>query len=547
MEETQNIIPVLSEKKGRLNEFLFSWVKDNYDKYFLVIFGVAFLLRLWIFTKTFNQPLWWDEADYMSAAKNLGLNLNIQDIWYYRRGFLFALLAAPFFTLGFGEIGIRFLEVLFSTGFIFVSYLLISKMFDKKLVLYSSIGLTFSWILLFFTGRVMTDIPAAFFILLSFLFLWKGYVLKEGDKFIYLAGAIFALAVLTRMQSLIMVPAFMVPIFLKEKFKMFSNKKIWFGVLFFVLVLTPQIYLYSQHYGNPIVDLGSHYLGIGESVSEGNERTINSEILKYLFDLPYMLGTWVFYLLVFGVFYFFSDLVFGFDKIFQNEKVQNKFTVLFWILCVFLVIGYINQADDANYVDQRYISVALPFLFLIAVSPLIKIEEIIGKNFDNKKTARIIVILGLILLLIPNIMLAKSLLENKADSYSEVRDAGLWIKENSNPEDIIISSSLPQITYYSERSTYPYDPGFYFGTKLGLNGFENYPADEEGFLKFVEDKKPKYIILSAFEVNPDWFSQYVQSNSNLVPVKAYNNKDNQQVLIIYKFNYNGSVLSSINL
>src|SRR3989344_5089095 len=124
---------VIEEKKQKLNGFLFSWIQDNYDKYFLAILAAAFILRIWIFTKTMNQPLWWDEADYLSAAKNIGLGLDIQDIWYYRRGFLFPLLSAPFFTLGLGEVGLRFMEVLFSTGFIFVSYILISKMFDKKL------------------------------------------------------------------------------------------------------------------------------------------------------------------------------------------------------------------------------------------------------------------------------------------------------------------------------------------------------------------------------------------------------------------------------
>ncbi len=536
MEENANII---LGRKNKIEKFFFSWVKDNYDKLFLVVLGVAFIIRLWIFFKTYNQPLWWDEADYLSAAKNIGLGLDIQDIWYYRRGFLFSLIAAPFFTLGFGEFGLRFLEVLFSTGFIFVSYLLISKMFDKKLALYSSIGLTFSWILLFFTGRVMTDIPAAFFILLSFLFLWKGYVLREGNKFIYISGAIFALAVLTRMQSLMMVPAFMVPIFLKEKFRMFSNRKIWLGALVFLLVLSPQIYLYSQHYGNPVSDISSYYLKIGEETSVWETGL---GVFSYLKNIPYMMNLWIFSLFFLGLFFFFTDLVLGFDKIFSSEKVQNKFIVFFWIISLFLVMGYLA----VDYVEQRYITAALPFLFLIAISPLIKAEEFLEKNLNNKQFSKIITVFALFLLLIPNIMLAKNLLEQKENSYSEVRGAALWIKENSSPLDSVISSSVPQITYYSERSTYPYDPGFFLGTKLGNKDFLKYSDDYEGFLKFIEGKKPRYLIFSIFEANPDWFAQYVQSSSNLVPVKVYKQGE-QSVLVIYEFNYNDSVLSPINL
>ena len=131
MEESSLLI---NERKSKIQKFLFSWVKDNYDKYFLLILSIAFILRFWIFLKTMNQPLWWDEADYMSAAKRLGLGLDIRDIWYYRRGFLFPLIAAPFFTPGIGEIGIRFLEALFSTGFILVSYLFLTRLVSKKIV-----------------------------------------------------------------------------------------------------------------------------------------------------------------------------------------------------------------------------------------------------------------------------------------------------------------------------------------------------------------------------------------------------------------------------
>ena len=149
MEENNN---VLTERKSKFGKLLFSWIKDNYDKYFLFILLAAFILRIFIFIKTMNQPLWWDGADYMAAAKRLGLGLNIQDIWYYRRGFLFPLISALFFAFGFGEVGVRILEILFSTGFIFVSYLFLIKLVDKKIALLASICLTFSWLLIFFSG-----------------------------------------------------------------------------------------------------------------------------------------------------------------------------------------------------------------------------------------------------------------------------------------------------------------------------------------------------------------------------------------------------------
>ncbi|MEK6760739.1 MAG: glycosyltransferase family 39 protein [Nanoarchaeota archaeon] len=538
MDENPVILEVAKEKK-KVEKFFLSWIKDNDDKIFLAILGVAFLLRIWFFFKTFNQPLWWDEADYMSAAKNIGLSLGTQDSWYYRRGFLFALMSAPFFTLGIGEIGVRFAEILFSVGFIFVSYLLIGKMFDKKLALYTSVALAFSWILLFYTGRVMTDVPAAFFILFSFFLFWKGYISKEGNKFIYISGAIFGLAVLTRMQSLMMIPAFMVPVFLKEKHKMFVNKKIWIGALIFVLVMLPQVYLYSQHYGNPALDLASHYLGIGEKVSPGNERTIATmEILKYIFDLPYMLSSWIFYLLFLpGLFFFFADLIFGFDKVFQNEKVQNKFIVLFWILCVFLVIGYINQADDANYVDQRYITAALPFLFLVAVSPLVKIEKALEGKMGGKTSTILSVIIIISILMIPNLLFAKNLMEQKTVSYSEVMEAGLWINENSNPSDSVISNSLPQILYYSERSTYPFDPGFFYGTKLGNKDFLKYADDEESFMQFVSDYKPKYLVMSIYESIPEWAQTLPERKPEMFSIAKVFYQNQNPSLIIYEFKY----------
>ena len=128
----------------------------------------------------------------------------------------------------------------------------------------------------------------------------------------------------------------------------------------------------------------------------------------------------------------------------------------------------------------------------------------------------------LIILLVPNLSWANQLTENKKASYLEVKQAGLWLKENSNPEDIIITASGPQIAYYSERSTYT-------------------QGNETGFPEMIKELKPRFLILSIFESHPEWLLQYPQEHQDtLTPIKAYQQNE-QPVLIIYEFKYqNGS-------
>ncbi|MCL5018799.1 MAG: glycosyltransferase family 39 protein [Candidatus Pacearchaeota archaeon] len=493
----------LEKRKNKIKNFFFGWIKDNYDKVFFAILIGAFILRFWIFLKTMNQPLWWDEADYLSAGKRMGLGLDIRDIWYYRRGFLFPIVSALFFFTGLGETGIRFLMVLFSTGIVAVSYFLISKMFNKKVALLTSLALTLSWIFLFFTGRILTDIPAAFFLLLSLFFFWKGYVLKEGNKFLYLFGLVFALAVLTRMQSLMLAPPFLFYVFMTEKLKVFKNKKLWITLGIFLILLVPHFILYSMHYGNPLGDITSHYLGIGEKAIEfEDQRTFSTATFNYFKSIPYMISIPLFVMLLIGAIYFFGDLIIGFDKITKDETLKNKLFVLMWVLSLFLIMGYIGSV---SYVEERYVSSGLPFLFLIAISPLMLLEKIIIKNFNLKKIlAALVIFVVLFSLLIPNFLWANSLLEKQSRSYSLIQYTGNLLKENSNPEDIIISTSLPQITYYSERSTYPYDV-HYDGLHKGDKELLKYADSEEGFKEFLLEKKPRFLMVSSiFESYPEW-------------------------------------------
>jgi 4-amino-4-deoxy-L-arabinose transferase-like glycosyltransferase len=398
--------------------------------------------------------------------------------------------------------------------------------------LFASIGVSLSWILVFFTGRILTDLPAAFFVLLALLFFWKGYVLKEGNKFLYLFGLFLALAILTRMQSFMFIPPFLIYIFITEKFKMFKNKHLWITLGIFLLLLIPQFVLYAIHYGNPLTDLAAHYLGIGVSSSStsysGDQRGITMAIFNYFYSvsggqqvgLPYMMSTLIFILLLAGTLYFFSDLFIGIDKLFKNKTLQDKFFVLTWILSLFLIMGFIGQI---SYVEQRYVSAGLPFLFMIAISPLWFIGETLVKHSHiNKKIVYFILVVGFILLLIPNFNTANSMTDQKLTSYKEIQEAGLWIKANSNSSDLIMTQSRPQIVYYAERNVQPGE----------LNMFEN----ESFFESTVKELKPKYLVLSSFEQSPDWVYTYPLNHSNvLFPVQAY--PQDKPVVIVYEFKY----------
>ena len=118
------------------------------------------------------------------------------------------------------------------------------------------------------------------------------------------------------------------------------------------------------------------------------------------------------------------------------------------------------------------------------------------------------------------------LIKQKKDSFLQVKDAGLWIKENSIPSDTVISASIPQNTYYSERVTYD----FY------VNNLQN----ETAFYDKIKEIKPKYLVISAFEsgFTPNWAYSWPQNNSDLVtPVNAlfFDKEQTQPALIIYEF------------
>ena len=544
----EQLVPDIKKRKKSLKNFLTGWIKDDYDKCLVGVLIVAFIIRMLVYMQTKHQAIWWDAADYLASAKRWGLGLNTIDVWYYRRGFLWPLIESSFFRIGLGELSIRFLVILLSVGIVFVTYQLISMMFNKKLGLLTSIGITFSWVFLFFSGRPLTNLPATFFFLTAVFFFWKGYMENRGKKYFILFGLFYACACLIRMQYLMFSFAFLAMVIIKEKWKFILNKWLWASILIFAIIFIPQMVMHNSYFGNPITDLAAYYLGI-KGISEtgeigGVEESGFSNLHVYFTNLPYILDgnqagysnlfviSPMYLLFILGFFLFFIDLFLGFDKIFKNYEMQKRFFILFFIVFSLIFLGYI-----APHLEQRYAMPTIPFLFFIAIYPFILLGSFLKSKFKMKqRTIMIISIIILIMALVPNYNFGFDLINSKKASYQEVKLAGEWVKANSNPEDIVISHSHPQITYYSERSNYP----------SGLNYRRDIPVGtRDEFIKFVIKERPKYLIISVFERHTDWIYPFPNEFPKLLtPAKLYGSQE-QPVLVIYRFDYNEVALAKL--
>jgi len=114
---------------------------------------------------------------------------------------------------------------------------------------------------------------------------------------------------------------------------------------------------------------------------------------------------------------------------------------------------------------------------------------------------------------------SKNIISIKLYSYDSLKEAGLWIKENSEPGDVIINTGTPENTYYSERETF------------------HYPDNESDFPALLEEKKPKYLVISIWEQSPEWAYTWFERNPDKVEqVAAFTSHDNpkQATAVIYR-------------
>ena len=512
-----------------------SFLKNNQNILFFIVIGLTLIFKLYYFFKLGNQPIWWDEGDYLALAKVWALNMPVPEWMAHFTGMrplFLPLLWAGLFKIGFGEGLVRFFTLLIpSVGSVGIIYLLGRDMYNKGVGLAAATMLSSYWVWNFYSFRLLTDIPAVFFGLLSFYFFWSWYEKDGKTKGLYWSIFFGVLAFSTRFPYALVPITSAAYLLITRKLSVFKDRKILKSILLGIILLTPYlIYLASIKFAPLQFYFGEQAVSIKNPI-QWNLLGMSFQLLDSIFwKIALIIG-----LISLGSFILGTDIIWK-----QKDKRFNAdlLLVLWLFIHFFFYVVVIRGATD------RWLLMASVGLFILAAKGIS-----FSYDFLKGKSHLIAIILALVLLLggvYANITHSVSLIENKKTSYIAIKESGEWLKQNTPKDAKIMTPSIVQNQYYSERDSYdlsykgetlPKDcKDLYGGT---VNNESCQAASEALFNEKVSIVQPDYYVISIYEpvFTPQWAYTYAQ-RYNLTFEKEFYQPENlqQPVLVIYRFN-----------
>ncbi|MBU1136277.1 MAG: glycosyltransferase family 39 protein [Nanoarchaeota archaeon] len=521
---------LIKEKKTKIKD----WFKDNYNLTFFLIFCLLIIYKLYWFFKLGNQPLWWDEADYMNIARvwaGTSIEWTISPV----RPVLLSAIISIFMFFGLGEVSTRIFILLCSTVSIPLLYGIGKLFFSKRVALISAFILATFWTFNFYSYRILVDVPVTMLWLATIYFFFDAYFKDKSWKHFILPGIFLGLSFLMKQSSVILVLVLGFYLLTTEKFKIFKDKKIITFFIVSLLVVMPFFIYQYMNFGNPM-----QFNKTGAETGNPHRNDLSDNLKSLIRQVPFILNkiySLFKYILFFGLFSLMSNIFLLREQIsIKKTKTNNYYFLILWI--VFSLIFFAKLvSSDTSYLDERYYFVFYPAIFLICGVGFEYIYKILKKY---SKELSIIIIIGILLFgAFQNIAHANEIIKIRKDSFIQSKLAGEFINQNTNPEDIIfILEEQAEVTYYSKR---------------------NFVHINKETSKSIQEKlkihKPKYIVMSFYYSLGNNFSydiiNFVFANSQIFkPVQAYApylDKDNTiPTAIIFKVSPNQGILDNNN-
>ena len=494
---------IIEEKKKKL----INWINNKYNKTILGIVFFSFIINIYYFNLTKNQAHWWDSLAYGGLAKESILYLWSNNAFLAHeaviRAPLLPLLWSILLRFNLSDPSIIFiLEIIPSIISVYLVYLIGKELYDEKVGIISAFLFSTSWLVIFYTMRIMTDIPAMFFSLLSIYFFSKSYR-NFNLKLFSLSIFFLSLAVLSRTVSYIIGGIFIVLILINKKHHFIKNKNFWIGG---IIGIIPLIILFISNmikYGNIIPSLSTYASSVGEKPGFAYYVITNF--------FPHTFGNVLLIFVILGLLLIIVELILGYGYYNKVKKIDSNI-LLFLILISFLIfyIFILRAAED------RYLLVPLVPLLIFASRGILYISDFIKKY--NKELALLCIIIILVFSVYSQYKYGNPIIDGKKYSYIQMKEAFLWINENTPKDSVITGDGIPLYTiYYAERKIYDYNI-----------------SNPDGIFANSD-----YIVLHRFEYQSQELINLVNENQKyLTPVYGnfFDSQKQQPAVIIYQIN-----------
>ncbi len=488
-----------------MSEIKIAEKKINLILLVIILFGA--MIRIYFLNLVKNQAHWWDSLAYGSLAKNMIFHKWDEVPFLIHE----AIIRPPLLPLIWSwliRVGSSDYTIIFITGIIpsiisiYLIYLIGKEMYGRNVGLMAAVFASVSWIYLFYSVRILTDIPSMCLALASIYFFIKCHnniSIKPWTISVFL----LSLAVLFRYSHAVIALVYIVFLISVHKISLFKIKNFWIGGLIGSIPLILFIIINLTSYGS-ILPASAEY------ASSASEKT---EFAWYtIWFINHILRTPL-------IFLFYAGLVlitirtimsYGFISKFKESKM-NLFNLILLIFILSFFIFFIKASEDRYLLS---LSSALFILPAVSLSYFFKITSRHGRNIS--------IILCLILIIwsgYSQISFANGLILDKKDSFKQMKEAFEWINYNTLQDAVVIGDwAEPYTIYYSERDiqVWPDD----------LN-FSNFTLEAD------------YVTLTAVHQPNEKVVNYVNQlaqEGKLAPVKAFffDSEEKQPAVIIYK-------------
>ena len=471
------------------------------NKFIVGLLLVALITRI-IFVFVMPVKLW-DETVYI----NLGYDLSKNPLdysfanngWsdfipgglYPKAGFrapLLPYLVAFLYLLKINFL-IDFIVPIFGAFSVLLIYLLGKNIFEEKTGKIAALFLAFIPLHAFYSGRVLTDAVFTFFVLLTFLFFWKGFE-QNNKKYKLLFGLSLAITLLSRYTALWIMPVFFIYLFFRNRgFKFLRDKYLWYAVLLFILTLTPWLIYGLNEYGTPV---GAFIHGAKASSYWGGVQPWH-----FYFD---------YWWAAFSVLGYFS-IVCIIYLLYKKEYLKKEvYFILIWIVIFLGLAIYMPHKED------RFILAIAPALSLISAHVI--------KRFRYAKVITLAIVSALVISTGAYFYYEYKLYNNINSSCFEKIGAEL---KNTGGDFMIVSENPSLFRYYAKQESAYYPDVLNKKTIKELESISNKTVffvftrynsgfEEEKWKELVKIMKENYT--KEFECPEDPEVNWIYSNKN---------------------------------